>query len=80
MNIVKLPSLANDIPAKLRELADAIDAGNHKDLDFIVAVLVSRRPRVISTDIRAWGECAPLEAVGALLWSANNLTGVCCLD
>jgi len=59
----------------LRELADEIDAGEHADLDFIVAVLVSRRPGVISTGVRAWGECAPLEAAGALLWAANNLTG-----
>jgi len=74
MNIVKLPSLANDIPAKLRELADEINAGDHKDLDFIIAILVSRRPEGISTDVRAWGECAPLEAIGALLLSANKLT------
>jgi len=74
MNIVKLPSLANDIPAKLRELADAIDADDHEHLDFIIAILVSRRPEGISTDVRAWGECAPLEAIGALLLSANKLT------
>ena len=75
MNIVKLPSLANDIPAKLRELANELDSGEHEDLDFIVAVLVSRRPGTIRTEVRAWGECAPLEAIGALLLSANKLTG-----
>jgi len=64
MKIVELDAAAyRDIPRQLRELAGDIEDGHHPDLQFIVAVLVHPGARV---EVRAWGDCTAIEAIGAL--------------
>lgn len=72
--LVKFPETAHNIPAMLRLLADEIDAGEHSDLTFIVAVMVTLKEGAITTETRGWGKCSPLEAVGALTWASDMLT------
>lgn len=70
MSVVRLvdgPTLI-DMPGMLRAAADRIEAGEHPDLRFIVAVFVDD-PGVFKT--YAWGEMAsPLEGIGALALAA----------
>jgi hypothetical protein len=61
-----------DIVGSLRRLADEIDAGEHDELWFIVAVLVDDEGRL--TEVRGWGQCSPLEANGACAIAASDLT------
>jgi hypothetical protein len=69
--VVSLPPQPADIPAMLRMLADEIDGGQHPDLRFVIAVLVDDKGRVIEN--RGWGQCSPLEAIGALTVAAGKL-------
>ena len=61
--VVNLGITGNDISGGLRRLADAVDAGEHPDLQFVVAMAVDRGA---SFRVWAWGQCSPLETIGAL--------------
>ena len=61
--VVELGIVGNDITAGLRRLADAIDAGEYPDLQFIAAVVVDRDASYVAY---SWGQCSTLEAIGAL--------------
>jgi hypothetical protein len=65
MNIVPLDAACayRDIPRQLREMADKIDAGEHPDLRFVMAVLVGPNAGV---DLYGWGDYTTLEGFGAL--------------
>lgn len=63
MKVGELGIVGNDISGGLRRLAAAVEAGEHPDLQFVVAVAVDRNA---SFRVWAWGQCAPLETIGAL--------------
>jgi hypothetical protein len=61
----KIVEFANpvDIPAALRAAADRIEAGEHPDLRFVVAVFVEKNNGFTTF---GWGKMSTLEAIGAL--------------
>lgn len=61
--VVELGITGNDVTGGLRRLAEAIEAGKHPDLQFAVAIAVDRNA---SFRVWAWGQCSPLETIGAL--------------
>jgi len=78
MNIVKLPiTNLGDLPAKLRELADTIDAGKHPGIESIFVVI----PRdndypVVYGFGSVEGDNNPIVQLElAKAWFVNNLTG-----
>ncbi len=65
MSELKVVEFANavDIPVSLRSAADRIEAGDHPDLQFIVAVFVDKNGGFTTY---GWGKMSSLEAIGAL--------------
>lgn len=62
--LVEFPQTTNlrDVAACMRSVADAIEAGQWGDVKMIAAVLVRDN---LSMAVFGWGDCTPLEAVGA---------------
>ncbi len=61
-NVIDMPNSA-DIQAGLRKLADQIDAGEHPNLRFIVAVCMDHDGEFTTFE---YGHASVLEAIGAL--------------
>ena len=61
--VVELGIVGNDVVGGLRRLASAVEAGEHPDVQFVVALAVDRDA---SFRVWAWGQCSPLETMGAL--------------
>jgi hypothetical protein len=64
---IKTVSIAGDMAAGLRHIADLIEAGERPDARFTVTVVVDKDN---SVDIWAHGNCSALEIVGALAKAA----------
>ena len=58
-----MSTTGNDVSDGLRHLAAAVDAGEYPDLQFVVVVAVDRNA---SFRVGGWGQCSPLETIGAL--------------
>lgn len=62
LQVVEFPSPVEILPS-LRAAADRIEAGEHPDLRFIVAVFVDNNGGYTTY---GWGKMSVLEAIGAL--------------
>lgn len=62
LEVVRFPQQAKDIAAGLRGLAQRVEDGEFEDLQFVCALTVNVHAEFTAF---AWGECSPLETIGA---------------